>query len=597
MVSVACATGRLMTAALSIQRLVRRRVAAEELLQGLPADMHPVLRRVYAARQTGADQIEATLPRMIPVGAFGGTVAVAERLADAHARQERVLILGDYDADGATATALCVSCLRAMGFDSVDYLVPNRIEFGYGLSVAIADEAVKLHPDLIVTVDNGISSIAGVERAKQHGIDVLVTDHHLPGAELPAACAIVNPSLAIESFPSKCLAGVGVAFYVLAALGRLLTERGLLDRGQGQSIVANGLDLVALGTVADLVPLDYNNRILVAEGLARMRAGRARPGIRALFSVAGRNISDAGSGELAFQVAPRLNAAGRLEDMSLGIDCLLAESDGEALRLAQKLDALNDERRVVQAQMEGEARGLVARALSETLGNLDKDGQDSWCLFDATWHEGIVGLVAARIKDRVGRPVVAFANSGTAGLMKGSARSIKGIHIRDVIDAIAARQPDLVKTFGGHAMAAGLTIETEKLDAFRAAFEVEVGRHEDALKDPDVLWTDGELAAGDLSLELAEALRSGGPWGQGFPEPMFENVLEVVDYRVLKDAHLKLRVSHPDGGGLTDAIVFNQSQFPDGYDGSKLRLVYRLDVNEFRNRRTAQLVVEHMQSA
>jgi single-stranded-DNA-specific exonuclease len=384
---------------------------------------------------------------------------------------------------------------------------------------------------------------------------------------------------------------------VLAALGRVLADRGLLDRGQGRSIVANGLDLVALGTVADLVPLDYNNRILVAEGLARMRAGRARPGIRALFSVAGRNISDAGSGELAFQVAPRLNAAGRLEDMSLGIDCLLAESDGEALRLAQKLDALNDERRVVQAQMEGEARGLVARALSETLGNLDKDGQDSWCLFDATWHEGIVGLVAARIKDRVGRPVVAFANSGTAGLMKGSARSIKGIHIRDVIDAIAARQPDLVKTFGGHAMAAGLTIEAEKLAAFRAAFEAEVGRHEDALKDPDVLWTDGELAAGDLSLELAEALRSGGPWGQGFPEPMFENVLEVVDYRVLKEAHLKLRVSHPDGGGLTDAIVFNQSQFPDGYDGSKLRLVYRLDVNEFRNRRTAQLVVEHMQSA
>jgi single-stranded-DNA-specific exonuclease len=239
----------------------------------------------------------------------------------------------------------------------------------------------------------------------------------------------------------------------------------------------------------------------------------------------------------------------------------------------------------------------VARALSETLGNLDKDGQDSWCLFDATWHEGIVGLVAARIKDRVGRPVVAFANSGTAGLMKGSARSIKGIHIRDVIDAIAVSQPDLVKTFGGHAMAAGLTIEAEKLAAFRAAFEAEVGRHEDALKDPDVIWTDGELAAGELSLELAEALRSGGPWGQGFPEPMFENVLEVVDFRVLKDAHLKLSVSHPDGGGLTDAIVFNQARFPDGYDGSKLRLVYRLDVNEFRNRRTAQLVVEHMQSA
>ena len=589
-----------MTAALLIQRLVRRRVAPEELLQGLPADMHPVLQRVYAARQAGADQLEATLPRMIPVGAFGGTAAAAKRLADARARQERVLILGDYDADGATATALCVSCLRAMGFASVDYLVPNRVEFGYGLSVAIADEAAKLSPDLIVTVDNGISSIAGVERAKQHGIDVLVTDHHLPGAELPAACVIVNPSLAVESFPSKCLAGVGVAFYVLAALGRLLADQGVLDRGQGQSIVANGLDLVALGTVADLVSLDYNNRILVAEGLARMRAGRARPGIRALFSVAGRNILDAGSGELAFQIAPRLNAAGRLEDMSLGIDCLLAESDGEALRRAQRLDALNDERRVVQAQMETEARGLVARALGELdkgeLGK-DKDEHDAWCLFDANWHEGIVGLVASRIKDRVARPVVAFANSGTEGLMKGSARSIKGIHIRDVIDAIAVSQPDLVVTFGGHAMAAGLTIAADKLAAFRAAFAAEVGRHEDALNAPDVIWTDGELTAGDLSLELAEALRSGGPWGQGFPEPVFENVLEVVEFRVLKDAHLKLRVSHPDGGGLTDAIVFNQAQFPDGYDGSKLKLVYRLDVNEFRNRRTAQLVVEHMQSA
>jgi len=584
-----------MTAALSIQRLVRRRVAPEELLQELPTDMHPVLRRVYAARKAGADQLDAMLSRMIPVGDFGGTTAAAERLADARARQERVLILGDYDADGATATALCVTSLRAMGFDSVDYLVPNRVEFGYGLSVAIADEAVKLRPDLIVTVDNGISSIAGVERAKQHGIDVLVTDHHLPGAELPAACAIVNPSLAVESFPSKCLAGVGVAFYVLAALGRLLADQGVLDRKQGQSVVANGLDLVALGTVADLVTLDYNNRILVAEGLARMRAGRARPGIRAMFSVAGRNILDAGSGELAFQIAPRLNAAGRLEDMSLGIDCLLAESDDEALRLAQKLDALNDERRIVQAQMETEARGLVARAMSE-LGK-DKDDQDAWCLFDANWHEGIVGLVASRIKDRVARPVVAFANSGTAGLMKGSARSIKGIHVRDVIDAIAVSQPDLVMTFGGHAMAAGLTIEADKLDAFRAAFVAEVGRHEDALNAPDVIWTDGELAAGDLSLELAEALRSGGPWGQGFPEPVFENVLEVVEFRVLKDAHLKLRVSHPDGGGLTDAIVFNQAQFPDGYDGTKLRLVYRLDVNEFRNRRTAQLVVEHMQSA
>ena len=579
--------------ALKIERLVRRRPAPEGLLRTLPANMHPVLQRVYAARRAGADELEATLSRMIPVSVFAGTTAVAARLVEARERQQRVLILGDYDADGATATALCVGCLRAMGFDAVDYLVPDRVKFGYGLSVAIADEAAKRRPDLIVTVDNGISSIAGVARANQHGIDVLVTDHHLPGAELPAACAIVNPNLDEEPFPSKCLAGVGVAFYVLAALGRLLAERDLLEHDRVRSIVASGLDLVALGTVADLVPLDYNNRILVAEGLSRIRAGRARPGIRALFTVAGRNFADAASGELAFQIAPRLNAAGRLDDMSLGIDCLLAGTDGEALRLAQRLDALNDERKVVQAQMEAEARDHVARAINA----LDKDEHDAWCLFDTNWHEGIVGLVASRIKDRIARPVVAFARSGSEGLLKGSARSIRGIHVRDVIDAVAAAHPELVVTFGGHAMAAGLTIGADKLDAFRAAFEAEVGRFGEALKEPDVIWTDGELTAGDLSLELAEALRSGGPWGQGFPEPLFENVLEVVDSRVLRDAHLKLTVCHPDGGGLTDAIAFNSAQFPDGYDGKRLRFVYRLDVNEFRNRRTAQLVVEHMQSA
>ena len=582
---------------MSVQRLIRRRVAPAELLQGLPAGMHPVLQRVYAARNTRVDQLVPSLSQMIPVGALVGAQSAALRLVEARGRQERVLILGDFDADGATATALCVSCLREMGFDDVIYLVPNRIEFGYGLSVAIADEAAKLRPDLIVTVDNGVSSIDGVQRAMELGIDVIVTDHHLPGEELPAAFTIVNPNLSDESFPSKCLAGVGVAFYVMAAVSRLLVDRGVLETKQANAIVTGGLDLVALGTVADLVTLDYNNRILVAEGLARMRAGRVRPGIQALFNVAGRSISDARASDLGFSVAPRLNAAGRLQNMSMGIDCLLSSTADEAMRLAARLDALNVERRQLQAQMEVEARDYVVEATRSLAGNLEGERRDAYCLFDAQWHEGIVGLVASRVKDQTGRPVVAFASASRKGLLKGSARSIEGIHIRDVIDAVASAHPDLISTFGGHAMAAGMTIDAARLDAFRAAFESQVGRHTDALTGPDLIWTDGELAAGEINLDLAEELRSAGPWGQGFPEPLFENVVEVVDYRLLKDAHLKLRVCHPDGQGLTDAIVFNQAEFPAGFDGSSLKLVYRLDVNEYRNRRTAQLVVEHMQSA
>ena len=581
------------TVELSAQRLIRRRVVPADSLQNLPADMHPVLQRVYAARNASAEQLIPSLSRLIPVGALEGLAVATARLAEARGKQERVLILGDFDADGATATALCVGCLRSMGFNDVIYLVPNRVEFGYGLSPAIADEAAKLSPDLIVTVDNGVSSIDGVDRAQQHGIDVIVTDHHLPGAELPAALAIVNPNLAGESFPSKSLSGVGVAFYVMAALGRLLAERGLIDRARANSIVTDGLDLVALGTVADLVKLDFNNRILVAEGLERMRAGRSRPGVRALFAVAGRNIRDARAGDLAFSIAPRLNAAGRLTDMSKGIDCLLAQTEAEATRLAERLDALNIERRQRQAQMETEARDHVAAAARSLTGQR----HDAYCLFDTKWPEGIVGLVASRIKEQVRRPVAAFAPAERGGLLKGSVRSIEGVHIRDVLAAVAVGHPGLVGKFGGHAMAAGLTIDADQLDAFREAFESEVGRHKDALTGPDLIWTDGELAAGELTLDLAEELRRGGPWGQGFPEPVFENVLEVIDHRLLKDAHLKLRVSHPDGQGLIEAIAFNQSALPDGFDGSMLQLVYRLDVNEYRNRRTAQLVVEHMQSA
>lgn len=562
----------------------------EAALAGLPDDLHPVLRRVYAARQVSATQLEPSLAQLIPVGELAGARPAAARLVHAWERRERVLILGDFDTDGATATALCVSCMRAFGFADVTYLVPNRIEFGYGLSPAIADQAAGLSPDLIVTVDNGVSSIEGVRRAREHGIDVLVTDHHVPGSELPDAACIVNPNLVDEPFPSKCLAGVGVAFYVMAALGRALAERGHFDAGKSRAVVAGALDLVALGTVADLVPLDYNNRVFVAEGLARMRAGRTRPGIRALFDIAGRKLEDAQASDLGFSIAPRLNAAGRLRDMKLGIDCLLATTATQARSMAAQLDRLNVERRELQARMEAEAKEHVAAARASITG----ESAATYCLFDAAWHEGVVGLVASRVKDQVRRPVIAFANADAPGMLKGSARSVGGIHIRDVIDRVAVRHPDLVPNFGGHAMAAGLSLRAADLPRFRAAFESEVTQYADLLAEPDVIWTDGALTADEMQLPLAEELRRAGPWGQGFPEPLFENTLEIVDWKLLKARHLKLRVSHPGDSRIVDAIAFNQPELPELGEGASLRLVYRLDVNEFRRRRTGQLVVEHL---
>jgi single-stranded-DNA-specific exonuclease len=576
-----------------IMRSIVRRQMPDDLIAKMPDNIHPVLQRVYAGRGVTAQQVDLSLSQLIPVSELKSAAAVAERLADAYVARERVLILGDFDADGATATALCVSCMREMGFADVMFLVPNRIEFGYGLSPAIADQAAKLSPDLIMTVDNGISSIAGVRRAHQHGIEVLVTDHHLPGNEFPDALSIANPNLPDEPFPSKCLAGVGVAFYVMAALGRCLVDRGLLVRHQSQAIVANGLDLVALGTVADLVNLDYNNRVMVAEGLARMRAGRTRPGLRALFTVAGRNIMHARSSDLAFAIAPRLNAAGRLTDMSRGIDCLLASDDQEALRIARHLDGLNVERREMQARMEAAATEHVRKA-KQSLGAIPAD---AYCLFDDSWHEGVVGLVASRIKDQTRRPVIALAKAGIPGSLKGSARSVEGIHIRDVIDAVATRHPGIIQNFGGHAAAAGLTLKTEHLDLFREAFNEEIGRFASILQQPDVILTDGGLSAVDMRLEVAEALGQGGPWGQGFPEPMFENELEIVDHRLLKERHLKLRVRHPGDERISDAIAFNQPVMPEHANGGSIRFVYRLDVNEYRGRRSHQLVVEHMQSA
>jgi single-stranded-DNA-specific exonuclease len=591
------------------RRSIRRRKVSDALIGTLPDHLHPVLRRVYAARQVTAGQIRPSLSGLIQISELKAASAAAERLADSLVRRERVLVLGDFDADGATATALSVSSLRAMGFPDVRYMVPNRFEYGYGLSPQIVDQVAKHSPALIITVDNGVSSVDGVRRAQDLGMEVLVTDHHLPGARIPDAEFIVNPNLPSESFPSKSLCGVGVVFYLLAALSRVLAHRGLLPEARGRAIVTDGLDLVALGTVADLVPLDYNNRILVAEGIRRLRAGRTRPGLRALFSVSGRRLANAQSSDLGFAIAPRLNAAGRLTDMSLGIDCLLAESDDQARRQARQLNELNQERRALQARMEVDAgvhlqaaRELIDQGVDQGVEQAGEGGNgvstgNAYCLYDDRWHEGVVGLVATRMKDHARRPVIAFADSIEAGLLKGSARSVAGVHIRDVLDAVAARHPGIVQKFGGHAMAAGLTLKRSDLELFREAFDHEVSRYSDILSEPDVIWTDGELSADETQIDLAETLGAGGPWGQGFSEPVFDNELEVVGHRVLKDRHLKLQVRHPGDHRTIDAIAFNQSELPDITNGSSVRFAYRLEINEFHNRRTAQLVVEHMQSA
>jgi len=547
-------------------------------------NLHPVLRRAYAARGVRCrDELALTLDRLVPVSSLD-SVEQAVRLILAH-RERRILVIGDFDADGATSTALIVRCLRAWGFAHVDFLVPNRFEFGYGLTPEIVGLASLRTPSLIITVDNGISSVAGVAAARSRGIEVLITDHHLPGAQLPAADVIVNPNVPGSRFASRALAGVGVAFYVMAAVRRELDVRGHVVMPP----VADFLDLVALGTVADLVPLDANNRVLVAQGLRRIRAGRAVAGIRGLLAIAGRSTSTVTAADLGFSIGPRLNAAGRLDDMSIGIRCLLSDSEPEALALATRLDQLNAERREIENRMQGEAHAAVSR-LRDPGGPV----RHGVCLFDPEWHQGVVGLVASRIKDRVRRPVVAFARAGD-GSLRGSARSVPGIHIRDVLDCIAARHPDLVSRFGGHAMAAGLSLEERHLDAFAAAFDQEIARCDPAIPCNRV-ETDGELTADEIALETAQALRDGGPWGQAFPEPCFDGIFAVRNARVVGDKHLKMWVSTADRSRAFDAIAFNfkgaqeHTPLPDG----EVRLVYRLDINEFKGERRLQLLVDHV---
>jgi len=557
---------------------IRRRPAGPPLDFG--DGLHPILRRVYAARGVSQkEDLDHSLERLLPVSSLKGVEAAASLLS-MHRTCGRVLVIGDFDADGATGSALIVRGLRALNFAHVDFLVPNRFRFGYGLTPGIVALAATRQPSLIVTVDNGISSIEGVEAARAFGIPVLITDHHLPGAVLPRAEVIVNPNLADSGFGSSALAGVGVAFYVVAALGRAL--------GRSDFRASELLDLVALGTIADLVPLDRNNRVLVAQGLRRIRAGRCVPGIRALVESAGRPLDQVTAADLGFAVAPWLNAAGRLTDMSVGIACLLTDDRELAARLAGQLAKLNQERREIEQRMQLEAVDLAAsvrfdHAGGETLG---------LCLFDEGWHQGVVGLVAGRIKDRLHRPVIAFARSED-GSLRGSARSVAGINIRDVLDGIATRHPGLIDKFGGHAMAAGMTLAEASLEKFRCAFAAEIAARADLDSLAGIIHTDGELSPSELCLETARMLRSAGPWGQGFPEPVFDGGFMITDARIVGGRHLKLQLRDS-----LDAIAFGyvggELENPALGPGAEVRLAYRLEVNEFNGMERVQLNCQHL---
>ncbi|GAB4196572.1 MAG: single-stranded-DNA-specific exonuclease RecJ [Wenzhouxiangellaceae bacterium] len=557
---------------------------------GLPADLHPVVRRILRHRGVGdAKQLDLQLNALLRPDAMGGLNEAAALIAEAVLSGRHIRVVGDFDADGATGTAVLVRGLALCGYHQVDFAVPNRFDFGYGLSVGLVDTFAGQPPDLLITVDSGISSLNGVLRARELGCQVIVTDHHLPGDTLPAADAIVNPNVHGDDFPSKALAGVGVVFYLLSGVRQALQQRGWFSAGRPLPKLGQLLDLVALGTVADLVPLDHNNRVLVHQGLQRIRAGRACAGIQALLKVGRREAAQAVASDLGFIVGPRLNAAGRLEDMTVGIRCLLTDDPAEAMHLAEWLDTLNRERQALQSDMEQQAQQIV----QQQLDTLD-DGRLplALCLYQEDWHQGVVGLVASRIKDAVHRPVIAFAPEAEGStVLKGSARSIRGIHIRDLLAWVDASQPGLMRAFGGHAMAAGLTLEQAQLNAFDQALQQGLAQMADEELFQPLIETDGELGHADFTLELAMALREIAPWGQQFPEPLFEGCFEVLDRRVVGAAHLRLQLRPLDGGAEIEAIAFNTA--PEAVASGQVRLLYRLSVNTFRGL-SCQLMVERI---
>lgn len=559
------------------------------------SEIPSLLQRIYANRGLNQDtDVDLALKHLLPASQLKGLEAALDLLVEALEKQQRILVIGDFDADGATSSALSVLALRRLGAAAVDYLVPNRFEYGYGLTPEIVAVARDKSPDLIVTVDNGISSIEGVKAAKAAGIKVLVTDHHLPGHELPAADAIVNPNQPGCAFPSKNLAGVGVAFYLMTALRTRLKQMDwFTQQGLAEPNMADYLDIVALGTVADVVPLDHNNRILVHHGLARMRAGRCRPGIRALVEVAKRRLPNLVATDLGFAVGPRLNAAGRLTDMAKGIECLLTDDPRLVQQYAAELDQLNHERKSIEGDMQQQALFALKQL------HLGKEEALPWglCIFKKDWHQGVIGILASRIKERFHRPTIAFAPAD-GGEIKGSARSIPGFHIRDALDAVASRNPGLIVKFGGHAMAAGLSLRAEDLPRFQQAFDAEARR---LLTRDDLtgeLHSDGELSEADIDLPVAQLLRNGGPWGQGFPEPLFDGEFELLDQRIVGEKHLKLSIGLPASKRVVDAIAFNVDleKWPNR-NLSRIYLAYRLDVNEFRGVQNAQLMVEHLAPA
>lgn len=553
--------------------------------------LHPLLARIYAARAHGEPvRPLAGLRELLPVDTLTGVERAAELLAEAVIGQRSILIVGDFDADGATSCALAIMALRAFGAAAVDYLVPNRFTYGYGLTPQIVELAAQYGPDLLVTVDNGISSVEGVAAARERGMQVVITDHHLPGAELPAADAIVNPNLPGNAFGSKHLAGVGVIFYLMLALRAHLRSRDwFASTGRAEPNMAELLDLVALGTVADVVVLDRNNRILVDQGIRRIRAGRTRPGILALLEVAGRDPRRLVAADLGFAVAPRLNAAGRLEDMALGIECLLCEDITRARRLAAQLDELNSQRREIEAQMQADARAAVER-LGEAWQGAIPPG---FCLMDASWHQGVIGIVAGRIRERYHRPVIAFAPAGEDEL-KGSARSIPGLHIRDLLESIASRNPGLIERFGGHAMAAGLTLRPQRFEEFARVFADSVAATVSPEDLEGAILTDGELAPEELDLGVAELLREAGPWGHGFPEPIFDGRFEIGEARIVGQRHVKYSLRLPNTHTWLDGIAFNGVEHGWHELVGEVHLAYKLDVNEFRGRRSLQLMIEHI---
>jgi len=548
------------------------------------------MKRVLLARGVStSEELNTDLSGLHSPLSMLGMSAAVELLQGAITQSQKILILGDYDADGATSCALAVRALQAMGAIDVDFLVPDRFKFGYGLSPEIVDVAAQRKPDLLITVDNGISSVEGVERAKTLGMQVIITDHHLPGEHLPAADAIINPNQPGCEFPTKCLAGVGVLFHLMAALRSYLREQGWFEQQKiSEPNLAQWLDIVALGTVADLVPLDQTNRLLVSQGLKRIRSGRGNPGVRALLDVAGKDWQHTRSSDLGFTVGPRINAAGRLEDISLGIQCLLTEDESEARRIASQLHQLNLDRRSIEQQMRQEAE--------TALTVLDLNSEElPWglCLYQEDWHSGVVGLIASRIKDKWHRPTIVFAGEEQGDQLKGSGRSINGLHIRDALEAVSTQNPGLILQFGGHAMAAGLTLSKANYAKFSEAFDAEVRNRLDASALSEKVLTDGELPADQIGLDSAKLIESISPWGQAFPEPLFEGEFEVEDVRILKESHLKLRLRSKGAVNAIEAIWFSvPSEYLNLRQGQAGLFVYRLAINRFRGRETEQLMIE-----